>query len=87
MRQASPMRITPGIVFESEWPQWWLVLAGIQDSTTQALAGWSSAILMSCIRTPRSQLAQFSRELTVTVELDNAYRCYLMHNTANLDGY
>ena len=36
---------------------------------------------------PRSQLAQFSRELTVTVELDNAYRCYLMHNTANLDGY
>ena len=37
--------------------------AGIQDSTIQALGRWSSAAFLSYIRTPRSQLAQFSRDI------------------------
>ena len=37
--------------------------AGLPDSTIQALGRWSSAAFLSYIRTPRDQLAQFSRTI------------------------
>ena len=41
--------------------------AGIQDSTIQALGRWSSGAFLTYVRTPRSQLAGFSRELAGTL--------------------
>ena len=37
--------------------------AGLSDSTIQALGRWSSAAFLRYIRTPRSQLAQYSRAM------------------------
>ena len=37
--------------------------AGIPDSMIQALGRWSSPAFLSYIRTPRDQLAQFSRSM------------------------
>ena len=39
--------------------------AGIQDSTIQALGRWSSDAFLTYIRTPRNQLARFSRDIAL----------------------
>ena len=39
------------------------VRAGVEDSLIRTLGRWSSSAFLACIRTPRDQLAQFSKTL------------------------